>query len=62
MPLAMAAWPAVLISTGTGSELSVIAGGALIAVPNVALGVGLHRIARNLWSLARDAEARGPQG
>ena len=41
MPVAMVAWPAVLITAGTGSELSVITGGALIAVPNVALGVGL---------------------
>ena len=55
VPLAMVAWPAVLISAGTGSELSVITGGALIAVPNVALGVGLHRMARHLWRLARRA-------
>jgi hypothetical protein len=59
IPLAMVAWPALLIGTGTGSDLSVIAGASLIAVPNGARGVGLHRVIRRLWSLARHARSRG---
>jgi hypothetical protein len=40
VPVAMAAWPALLIGTGVGDPgLHLIVGGSLIAMPNVALGV-----------------------
>lgn len=59
VPVAMVAWPALLIGTGVGSGPHLIAGGSLIAVPNVALGVVLHRVVRRLWHLARGVGSRG---
>src|SRR5262245_52575578 len=46
VPVAMVVWPALMIGTGVDSGIHVIAAGSLIAVPNVALGVALHRGAR----------------
>jgi hypothetical protein len=50
VPIAMVAWPALLIGTGIDSGIRVIAAGSLIPVPNVALGVALRRGARHLWN------------
>jgi hypothetical protein len=54
VPVAMVAWPALLIGTGVGSGLSLSA--ALVAVPNVALGVALRLLAVRLWRFPRDGE------
>jgi hypothetical protein len=52
VPVAMVAWPALLIGTGVGSGLSLSA--VLVAVPNAALGVALRLLAVRLWRFPRD--------
>jgi hypothetical protein len=59
VPVAMVAWPALLIGTGVGSGMHVIVGGSLIAVPNVALGVALRRVARSWYRRATDSQPQG---
>lgn len=49
VPIAMVAWPALLVGMGVGSDVNLIEGGAVIAVFNIAPGVALHQATRRLW-------------
>ena len=50
MPLAAVGWAVLLIVTGVDSGLVFALGAVAIAIPNVALGVLVHRV---LWQLVR---------
>jgi hypothetical protein len=50
IPLAAVGWAVLLIVTGVDSGFVFALGAAAIAIPNVALGVLVHRV---LWQLVR---------
>ncbi len=50
IPLAAVGWAVLLIVTGVDSGLVFALGAAAFAIPNVALGVLVHRV---LWQLVR---------
>ena len=50
IPLAAVGWAVLLIVTGVDSGFVFALGAAALAIPNVALGVLVHRV---LWQLGR---------